>query len=452
MPSAVLTLAAGAKKPPTARELLLAPIQVLDSDGTHTLSGALYIKNGRIHDRGLATKLKARYRDSKVIAAPDFVAMPGLTNAHTHAAMGFFRDLGHAAPTPGAGESIIESFLFPAEKSLTAKLTKPLSYSYLLNGLRSGVTCFADHYYFIEGVGRALEQLGMRGMIGETIADLGGAFPGVDGWHRARRTIENWPFDARRILPVVAPHAADTVSEPLLRELAAYAEQHHLPLHMHLSQTTGERQRVQQRTGLSPVAYAAKCGALTDRTLAVHLVTADKADIALLKKHGSYAGFCASSQVIYERLAPIKELCAAGVPITLGTDCAASNDSADMLTEMKIATLLSKDRGCQVDARSALQWTTTNCHQLFGDRQQPAGLAIGAAADIVFMRPDLGTQPVQDLATNLIFSCGAQQVKHVMIDGRWVLWQQQPTLISESDMQNEYLAAVAAIKKRLGKK
>lgn len=268
----------------------LAGAMLMDASGTPPSKGCLTIKDGRILER--SERPDTTY---PVYDASDFLIFPGLVNAHTHSAMGFFRGLGHGR------QDMIENFLFPAEKSLTPDLLENLSLSYIAAGIRCGVTMFSDHYYFVEGVGRAFESLGVRAIIGETVADLGGAFPGDASVQRMHALIDNWSF-SDRIRPSVAPHAADTVSRPLLTKLAQFAVKNGLHLHMHLAQTVGELERVIKREAMSPVRYAQECGALTDKTLAVHLIACSDADINILKKEGTVAGICPVSEVVYEKL------------------------------------------------------------------------------------------------------------------------------------------------------
>jgi 5-methylthioadenosine/S-adenosylhomocysteine deaminase len=426
--------------------LVVHGLTIWSGAGDVVLDGALAIDGGRLADVGPTATVLQRYGAARRMDGTGHVAMPGLVNAHTHAAMGFFRGLGH-----GRAE-MIETFLFPAEKRLTRELLAPLSYSYLVAGLKAGVTCFGDHYYFVDGVAWALDRLGLRGVVGEAVADLGGAFPGREGFDRWRAAVDAWPH-SHLITPAVAPHAADTVSAPLLKELAAFAKARKLPLHMHLSQTTGERQRVQAREGCSPVAAAERAGALTPATLAVHLVTADKDDIGILKRSGATAGICPASQIIYERLAPLAELAAAGVPIAIGTDCAASNDGADLLGELRLTALLAQDRGLAEGARSPaaiLRMGTVNGAKVLGLGDRVGRLAPGLAADVVFLADDLSTQPAPLPEVNLLFSMNARHVRHVMIDGRFVLYQGALTLADEDDLKAEYLAAAREIKRRIG--
>jgi 5-methylthioadenosine/S-adenosylhomocysteine deaminase len=369
-----------------------------------------------------------------------------LINAHTHAAMGFFRGLGHGHT------NMIETFLFPTEKSLLADLIEPLSWSYLMSGLLSGVTCFADHYYFVRGVGQALEKLGLRGVLGETVADLGGAFPDPAAEERGRKFLDTWSF-SDRIKATVAPHATDTVSEPLLRRLVALAHQHDLPIHLHLSQTSGERSRVMQREKLSPVQFADKCGALGAKTLAVHLISADAADIKILKERGVTVGYCPASQLIYEKLAPIEEIRRQELPVALGTDCAASNDSGDLLAELRLAQFLDlrwdRERAEKSLPRAICQVTSTPA-KVLGLENTCGQLKAGLAADIVFLEKTLDQLPTTDLNAILNYSANSSHVRHVMVDGNWVLWNRLPVKISMADMKSAYVEAVEKLHRKSG--
>lgn len=419
---------------------------VTGAGATHT-AGALVIDGERLAEVGDEKTVLAKCPGLPVIDGRGFTAMPGLVNAHTHAAMGFFRGLGHGKV------DMIETFMFPAEKSLTDELLEPLAYSYLVDGLKSGVTCFGDHYYFISGIAKAADRLGVRAVVGETVADLGGALPGRAGWDRFRAELDRWNYSSR-ITPAIAPHAADTVSEPLLKELSAFAKAHDLPLHMHLAQTDGERRRVEARAGATPVAVAARNGALGPKTLAVHLVAIDDQDVALLKDSGATAGICPASQIIYERLAPIAKLLTAGVPVALGTDCAGSNDAADLMAEMKLYALLTKDRGAPAAATTpaaALKAASLAGADVFGLGGSIGSLAKGKRADVVFLRDDIGSDPGPLPDANLIYSLRSRHVRHVMIDGRLVLAAGQLTQLNEGEITRAYQDAVGEINRRLGK-
>lgn len=423
---------------------VITGLTLVDAKTSIASGGAIAMRRGKIAAVGTDAEVLAAEPQLPRLDGRGFTAIPGLINAHTHSAMGFFRDLGH-----GKDGDMIETFLFPAEKSLTPELIEPLSYSYLVDGLKSGVTTFVDHYYFVDGVGRALDNLGLRGVIGETIGDLGGAFPdGRAAWQRARASIERWPH-SDRIKPAVAPHAADTVSRSLLAEIAGYAKGRDLPIHMHLAQTYGEVARVKAREGVSPVAYVEACGALTPMTLAVHLVATGADDVARLQANGATAGLCPASQICYAHLMPFQHYAAAGVPLALGTDCAACNDGADMLAELRLLALLAKDRQTNLSWQDVLATATTVPARTLGLGGEIGQLTAGMSADVVFLAQDITNAPLQNPIVNLLMSCSARHVRHVMVAGRFVLADGEPTRMTMTAMTEAYSAAILEINKRL---
>jgi 5-methylthioadenosine/S-adenosylhomocysteine deaminase len=439
-----LTTLGGLKTPLKSGQDRLFEHLVLIAPGSGVFQDAslLVSADGEISQFGPKDQINCDSNTQRVDAR-GFLVAPGLINAHTHAPLAFFRGQGHGKT------NMIETFLFPAEKSLTPELLEPLSYSYIAGGLKAGVTTFGDHYYMIEGVGKALDRLGMRGFIGETLADLGGAFPDKKTLSSFKKLLEKWPF-SDRIKPVMAPHAADTVSKDYLQEIASFAKTEKLPLHMHLSQTAGERQRVTKREGQSPVAYADQCGALFDQTLAVHLVSVDENDLKILAERGVTVGGCPTSQIIYENLAPIEGFVRHHLPIALATDCAASHDSADMLAELKLFNLLAADRGLgPQDPLKSLDLVTKNAAKVFGADSYLGGIFKGAQADLVFMDIGLETLPMENPEVNFIYSMSTRNVAHVMVGGDFVLWNGELTKANEEDLKEQYTKACADIKSRI---
>lgn len=406
---------------------------------------AVVVEQNRIVWVGSTAEAQKRYPAHSFLDATGNVIIPGLFNTHTHVAMGFFRGLGH-------GQSdMIENFLFPAERNLTPELLEPLSYSYILDGLRAGVTSFVDHYYFSHGIGRAFDKMGVRAWLGETVADIGGAFPGVDSWRRAQDLMSAKDLSSR-IRFVVAPHATDTVSPALLKEIASWANANNVPLHMHLAQTAGERARVEQRDGRSPVATAAACGALGPNSLVVHLTNVSDEDVALLAQSKSTIGWCPASTVIYDRLAPVQKFIANGIPLAIGTDCAASNDSADVLGELRTAGLFARHAGVPHYALSCdhlLAMATTQPAAVLGMQKELGTLEAGRLADFVILNIRLSALPIENPLANVIYSMGARDVTHVMIDGSWALWNRKLATADENELQQKYLQAVHEITRRV---
>jgi 5-methylthioadenosine/S-adenosylhomocysteine deaminase len=286
----------------------------------------------------------------------------------------------------------------------------------------------------------------MRGYIGEHLADLGGPIPaGRQTWEQFRRKIENWPFSSL-IKPLVYAHASDTVSQDLLIDLGRYAEEQDLPFHMHLSQTWGEHERVLKRSGKSPVRLAYEAGVVRERSLLVHLVSADRDDLKIIAEQGALVGLCPVSEIIYENLPDLKNFFELKVRIALGTDCAASNDGADLLSEARCMAMFARQSGFPLSAvdlgsmvlGEAAKWLAPD---------DLGSLDVGKLADLVCIKLGLEHYPWTRPFTNVFFSGVSRQVVHVMVNGQWVLWDRQLVRVSERDLIDEFERVLQRLRK-----
>lgn len=377
-----------------------------------------------------------------LIDVSDFVIHPGLINSHTHAAMSFFRGLAHHQ------HQMIERLFFPVEKSLQKEWMACLAMPYLIAGLKSGTTMFVDHYYFSDAVATAVDKLGVRGVVGETLMDLEGPFAHPDALLNAKKLIDSGAYQGR-VSPAIAPHASNTCSEKLLKEAAKLSKDRNLPLHLHLAQSSHEEKTVLARCGVSPVEHAKKCGLLTDRTLAVHLIKASLDDFKTLKEDQTLVVICPSSQIIYEHLVDLRLLKASGVDFALATDCAASNDGADLWQEAKVAALFFKDRELDWTVDEAIASVTTTPLKTLKQDSSLGTIDAGKSADMVFVRKDLSCLPMNDLKANLIYSPMSSFVEHVMVEGEWILFDRKSTRICEHEYQDQLHEVLTKIRKIL---
>jgi 5-methylthioadenosine/S-adenosylhomocysteine deaminase len=406
--------------------------------------GIIVIKNSEISLCGPRKVIESKIpADALKIDCTGLLITPGLINAHTHCGLSYLRSLGHGQ------KQMIETLFFKTETKLNESLVESLCYSDLLTGLRSGVTCFVDHYYFHRGTARAIDQFGLRGVVSDTLLDLSGPFHGWEPWKKFQESLQNWNF-SDRITPCIGPHASNTTSPKMFKELADFAKANQLPLHFHLSQTKHEWENSIKTYGKSPVAHAASLGALSPKSQAVHLLYVDDQDLKILKDTGTRVGFCPSSQIMYEKLAPIDRFIESGLHWTLGTDCAASNDLADLHAEMKVSALMALDRGVSQTglAQSIFRSATVEAAECFG--LKTGLLKDGYLADLVFH--DLGLQalPAEKLYETFVFSLNSQQIRAVMVDGEFLLWNGEPTRLNLPPLTAAYRAAVTEMHKSMG--
>ena len=210
--------------------------------------GAVIIKDARILAVGPAA-IAALYTAPKTIDARGALVMPGMINTHTHAAMTVFRGLGDDVPDR------LRKLIFPLEKAL---VTRDLVYWGSLHGMiemiEGGVTTFVDMYYFEDEVARGAKQLGLRGVLGETVVN----FPAPDapeaygGIAYAKKFAATYHGDAL-ITPALAPHAPYSLDADHLQQIARESEALNLPVLIHLAEMTDEVATLRKERNQTPV-------------------------------------------------------------------------------------------------------------------------------------------------------------------------------------------------------
>ncbi len=419
-------------------------LTVLDINGVRYNQG-IVTAGEEIIAAGSSESIKEAYKnDVNFVDAKNWLVTPGLINAHTHTSMSFLRDFAFSK------KNLIEKLFFPTESHLKAEMTYHFALSSLIAGLKSGVTSFVDHYYFIDGVCKAIEELGVRGVVGETLADRGTPFSDRLSWDEVKKQVDNWAY-SDRLRPAMCPHAMDTVSPDYLKQIAQYAKKNDLVLHMHLSQTELEKVRTFNRHNLSPVFLANEAGALFDKTLAVHLISAGEFDVKLLKEKQVNIVCCPTSQVVYEKLAPIELFSKYDLNISVATDCAATSDM-NLHNELKFFGLMAKDRKVdKIQVEDLFNMVTKNPGKAIGYENYGV-LESGSLADLVFIRPTLDTLPINQTMTHFVFSMTSNNIRHVMCNGKWVLWDREACFIDEQAHKSEYLLLVKELMGKAGLK
>lgn len=343
--------------------------------------------------------------------------LPSFHNAHTHAAMTLLR--GYADDMEL--HTWLSGHIWPFEAQLKEEDVYWGAKLACLEMIRSGTTFFTDMYWHWRGTARAVEEMGLR-------AALSAAFFDFDDPERAesmkRQVVDLHEQSASyspRIQFVLGPHAIYTVSADSLCWAAEYARQHDLRVHIHLSETTKEVEDCLARHGLRPVEYLHSLGLLGPHLSLAHAVWLSEKEMELLAAHGVYVAHCpVSNMKLASGQFDLAGMRRHGVPVALGTDGCASNNSLDMFGEMKAASLLAKITAMNpllFPAQEVLDAATVVGAQMYG--LQSGRIATGAPADCVLVdlnRPDM--TPDHHLASNLVYSGNSACVDTVICDGR----------------------------------
>lgn len=398
--------------------LLIRGAAVLTMEEPHFLipAGDIVIEGQRIVHVGPAGSAPQE-GFTRVIEARHMVAMPGLVNCHTHAAMTLFR--GYADDMPLM--PWLEEKIWPAEARLEPEDVYWGTMLACLEMIRSGTTCFADMYFHMDEVARAVEEAGLRASL---CRGLIGVAPGArealaDGCRFARE----WQGAAGgRITTMLGPHAPYTCPPDYLKEVMEAAAELGVGIHIHLAETQGEVEECRRRYGKSPVALMEELGLFRFPVLAAHCVHLTEEDIRILAaRKAGVAHNPQSNMKLASGIAPVARLLAAGAVVGLGTDGAASNNNLDMMEEMRSAALLQKVATMDptsLPAPAALSMATVNGARALGLKEVGL-LKPGYKADIVLInleRPHL--YPRHDLAAHLVYAAGSADVETVIVNGR----------------------------------
>lgn len=406
----------------------------VEPDGLVLDHHAIAIEDGRIVAIVPSEEARRQFSAEHVVELGDHALIPGLINAHTHAAMSLMRGLADDLPLmewlndhiwPAEGRHVSEEFVHDGTQLALAEM------------IRGGTTCFNDMYFFPNVTARAASSAGVRAVVGLIVIDFPTAWAqnSDEYLHKGIRLHDQLHGDPL-ITTAFAPHAPYTVSDGPLRKVAVYAEEMDVPIHMHLHETAFEVEDALAKGGQRPLARLQALGLLTPRLLAVHMTQLGDGEIGALAEAGAHVVHCPESNLkLASGFCPLHKLLQAGVNVALGTDGAASNNDLDMFGEMRTAALLGKGvagDASAVPAATALRMATLNGARALGLDELTGSLQVGKAADIVAIRMNtLETQPLFHPLSQLVYATGRDKVSDVWVAGRHLLKERQLTTLDE---------------------
>lgn len=398
---------------------------------------SLAIANGHIIEVLPTTAARDKYLAQECVVLAEHALIPGLVNAHTHAAMSLMRGLADDL----ALMTWLRDHIWPAEaKSVSPDFVYQGTQLAIAEMIRCGTTCFNDMYFFPNETARAIEYSGIRACVGLILIDYPSAWA-KDANEYLHKGIEL--HDSLRSNPLIstafAPHAPYTVSDAPLEKVVMYAEQLDIPIHMHVHETEDEVGGELSRYGKRPLARLDALGLLSPRLMAVHMTQLNTDEIARVAETGVSVLHCPESNLkLASGFCAVEVLGKAGINIALGTDGCASNNDLDMLGEMRTAALLAKAVACDASAlpaAAALEMATLGGARALGLSHLIGSLEAGKAADITAINlGDIETQPVYHPISQIVYSAGRDKVTDVWVAGRRLLKQRELTTLDSREL------------------
>ncbi|MBP1314506.1 cytosine/adenosine deaminase-related metal-dependent hydrolase [Herbaspirillum sp. 1173] len=432
----------------TGKTLLIrnARVLVTMNEGREEIAdGALYIRGKVIEQVGKTEDLPQEA--DEIIDASNHVVIPGLINTHHH----MYQSLTRAIPSAQNGELFNWlTNLYPIWAGLTPEMIRVSTLTAMAELILSGCTTSSDHLYIYPNQTRLDDSLEAAAQIGMRFHGARGAMSvgQSKGGLPPDRVVEEEPAilkDTQRLIEtyhdsqrhamqriVVAPCSPFSVSRDLMREAADLARHYGVSLHTHLAENVNDIAYSREKFNMTPAEYAEDCGWVGHDVWHAHCVQLDEHGIELFARTGTGVAHCPCSNMrLASGIAPIRKMLDAGVPVGLGVDGSASNDSAHMLGEVRQAMLLQRV-GFGPDAmtaRQALEVATLGGAKVL-NRDDIGALKPGMSADVVMFdtRQIAFAGALHDPVAALVF-CTPANVNTSIINGRVIVREGQLTTI-----------------------
>ncbi|MBF0145904.1 MAG: amidohydrolase [Magnetococcales bacterium] len=406
---------------------------------------------------GYADLISIRIRDGRIEAigpglegpehaprldAAGMTVIPGLVNAHTHAAMTLLRGAGDDLPLM----TWLNERIWPAEARLSEEDVYWGTRLACVEMIRSGTVAFQDGYWHVHGMARAVRESGLRVALGLAMVDAQGGEQGDACKKAAREFMAQRDPHEDRIQPILFPHAIYSVSPENLRWCARFADDHGLNVHIHLSETPWEVNDCLNRHGMRPAFYLDTLGLLHQRSILAHGVFLDDDELDLIALRGAtlVTNPTSNLKLAVGGIFPHERAAARGIPVGLGSDGAASNNSLDLFAEMKTFALIQKHaRGdpTAMPAPLALDIAMGRKAPILG---QTGIIAPGHPADLLLIRThECGMVPPLNLASNLVYAATGAVVDTTIVAGRVLMHHR--FVEGEGEIRREVTARALAL-------
>jgi len=417
-----------------------ALVLTMDDELHQYENGALAIQGATLVAVGPQDEIKKTYTAARTVDCGGKIVMPGLINAHTHVPMTLLRGLADDLRL----DVWLQGYMMPVEREFVSPdfvgLGTRLACAELI---RTGVTCFADMYYFEDAVAAATAEAGLRAVCSQTVMK----FPAPDARSyedslaASREFIQKWK-NHPLIVPSVAPHAPYTCTPEILQATAKLAIEFDVPLHIHLSETALEVENMRRENAMPVIPYVKKQGLLEAKVLAAHCVHIDEGEMRTLKHYNAGVAHNPSSNLkLASGFAPVTKMLEDGLNVGIGTDGPASNNDLDMFEEVRLAAFVAKavsNNPTSLPAVQALSMATRLGARALHVDQWTGTLEPGKRADLILVdlarlhnSPHFRRDP-DNVYAQVVYAGKATDVTDVMVNGKWLMQAGQLLTLDEA--------------------
>ena len=438
-----------------------AGIITMNAKRDQYIHGAILIENDRVMNIGKSDDILhslLNESDLERIDLNDRWILPGLINTHVHLSQQLGRGLGDDVNLL----TWLHERIWPYENSLTEEDSHVSSLLCGIELIRSGVTCFAEPGgQFLDGMGRAVSELGMRGMLARSSMDMGEGLP--ETWKQSTQEVldfqiahyEKWHGKADgRIRVWFGLRTIFNNSDQLILRTKELADHYGTGIHMHVAEIKEEVEYARKIRGATTVTHLNNLGVLDKNFLAVHAVWLTEAEIQMFADHAVKVSHNPAAAMRVLGFAKVPEMMQAGICVTLGTDGAPSNNRMTLVDEMWLASLIHKGRLLDptvMPAEKVLAMATCDGARALQLEDEIGSLEAGKKADLVVVNPNTATMlPMHDPIANMISSMRSENIESVMADGVWLMRNKEILAVEEQEILEEAKKRASEIKKRAG--
>ena len=407
--------------------------------------GAIAILGTDIVAVGTSAEIAEEYESENTISCDGQYILPGLVNAHTHVPMTLLRGLADDLRL----DVWLMGYVMPTEREfVTPEFCRLGTGLACAEMIRSGITAFADMYYFEADVAVATAAAGLRGVLGQSILKF--PTPDAESYEAsldyAKRFIEEWKGHPL-ITPAVAPHAPYSTTQDILRDCAELAVKYDVPVLIHIAETKLEVDDSTELYGQTVIPWVKDAGLLDAKVLAAHCVHIDISEMRILREYHSTVAHCPTSNLkLASGIAPVTEMLEQGLVVGIGTDGTASNNDLDMFEEVRLAAILAKTDAndpTALPAKQALLMATRKGAEALFMSDITGSLEVGKLADVI----TIDANPVHNMPqfhrdpnavySRIVYASKSSDVRHVICNGQWLMRDRQLLTIEENHLLKE---------------
>lgn len=429
--------------------------------------GAVLVQEGKIGRVGKMSDLKDAKADT-VLDARNMVVLPGLIDTHVHLAQALIR---------GCADDVslvdwLKNYVWVLQGNFTTddgRVSAELCMAEMIKtGTTSFIECMIHTRYGFEGIAKAVEKAGMRAALSKIVMDSTGyadspdiMYPGMvedseDCFRETEAMYAKWHGKADgRIQVWYGLRSLGAVSPDLFREVARRTRAQRTRMTMHLGEVVDDVRYVKDKKYKSLTSFAREMGLLGPEMVFAHGVHFDESDLRTLAETQTNVAHCpASNMKLASGFARLPDMLRLKVPVSLGCDGGPSNNTYDMVREMRLAALVHKpvaQNPTVVNAEQVLEMATIGGATAMGIQENVGSLEPGKLADIILIdMKEIGLTPLPNPVSNLVYAGCGRYVDTVMVDGRVLMRGKRLLTLNESEIMKSANDHAAALLERSG--